>query len=406
MIHRNDPPRRGRSAPRLTRREFAALGGGALLAACTKDLGLLAPLPPGAPRLLASVVPLGLTSVVLDTNNPLANFTQETATGQRIFPTPTVLIVQDLSGQDLNQLFANDPGAAAGTELDLVVTFDVSVFGQINADLGVRFVINDGQKAAYLAAIIKDGVQGLGIAGDINFADPNNYPVFVPVNWGAETTVRFRRTATGEAEIMEVNGVAPNPRALYSGVLPQGPRNFPTIEFGCSSIEAQATIDVQQLFSERPAAAVAGTIAPTHLRIRDTDSTDRLRFRADFTLGAGTNRIDPTTEPVKVTLATPLGGPFYTQTLNGFDVHGKSPRRRWSLNDSEKARTGIERLDIDEDPGNSGALFLRDIRTDLGSQDFSTVTLEVLIGDDRLTGRALLVEKPAGSGKWRLKNEP
>ncbi len=86
-------------------------------------------------------------------------------------------------------------------------------------------------------------------------------------------------------------------------------------------------------------------------------------------------------------------------------MKGQSPRRRWSLSDAERARTGIERLDIDEDPGNSGGLFLRDIRTDLGSQDFSTVTLEVLIGDDRLGGTARLFEKPVGSGKWRLIRE-
>ena len=160
-----------------------------------------------------------------------------------------------------------------------------------------------------LAAIIKDGVQGLAIANGLSFTDPANYPVFIPVNWEAETTVRLRRTATGEAEIMEVNGIAPNPRALYSAGLPQGTRNEPTVEFGCSSSEAQATIDVMQFRSERPATAVPGTLAPTHMRIRDTDSSDRLRLRADFTLGGTSNGLNPASEPMQITLSTPLGGP-------------------------------------------------------------------------------------------------
>ena len=46
-------------------------------------------------------------------------------------------------------------------------------------------------------------------------------------------------------------------------------------------------------------------------------------------------------------LSTPTGGVFYSQTLNGFTVKGNSPRRRWSLDDAERDRTGIERLIID-----------------------------------------------------------
>ncbi len=158
-------------------------------------------------------------------------------------------------------------------------------------------------------------------------------------------------------------------------------------------------------YSERPAAAVQGTLAPTVLRIRDSDSTDKLRLRADFALGALGNGLNPTAEQVMVTLSTPSDGVVYTRVLNGFDVTGKAPRRRWSLSDAEKARTGIERLDIDEDPGNSGAIFLRDVGSDLGNRDFTTVNLELLIGDERLAGSAQLKEKPAGSGMWRLIRE-
>ncbi len=33
---------------------------------------------------------------------------------------------------------------------------------------------------------------------------------------------------------------------------------------------------------------------------------------------------------------------------------GRAPKRRWSLNDAERARTGIEQLLIDEGPNNTG----------------------------------------------------
>ena len=49
----------------------------------------------------------------------------------------------------------------------------------------------------------------------------------------------------------------------------------------------------------------------------DHKPEDRLRFRAEYALGTGTNGIDPTTEPVAIKLST-SAGVFYQQTLNGF----------------------------------------------------------------------------------------
>jgi hypothetical protein len=76
------------------------------------------------------------------------------------------------------------------------------------------------------------------------------------------------------------------------------------------------------------------------------------------------------------------------------------------LIDSECARTGIEQLIIDEDPNNTGTIFFRDMRTDVGTGPFTNVTAEFVVGTDaaadRLTGAATLIEHPAGSGRWRL----
>jgi len=168
LIHNKAGQRLG-----MSRRRFVVGAGGALAAA-----GLTPVLPDWAAlrRLGLGVPPASAaTGVVLDTSNPFANFSQETATGQGVFPTPTVLTVQDINSGDINNLFARDPDAAAGIELDIVVRFDISIFTSANADTGVRFIINDGTgNAAYLCCINNGGTLGVGIARDIQFTDPAN----------------------------------------------------------------------------------------------------------------------------------------------------------------------------------------------------------------------------------------
>lgn len=56
-----------------------------------------------------------------------------------------------------------------------------------------------------------------------------------------------------------------------------------------------------------PESAIAGALRFTRFRLFDAESADQLAFRGDFTLGAGTNGIEPTTEPARI-LATPATG--------------------------------------------------------------------------------------------------
>jgi hypothetical protein len=157
---------------------------------------------------------------------------------------------------------------------------------------------------------------------------------------------------------------------------------------------------------------IAGTLNFTRFRLRDVDSVDRIRFRADYALGAGGNGINPAGEPVRITLSTPAGGQFYPSPdfnpLIGFAPQGPPKKQRWTLSDAERARTGIEQLIFDEGPNNSGAIVLRDFRTNLVDASFSVVNVEIAIGtgatQDKLTGTAYLVEKPWG--RWRLDTEP
>ncbi len=349
-------------------------------------------------------------AVVLNTND-ISNFTlvgtQVPSTG------PNVLTFDDASSADVSGLFAADPDAAPGAgELDLTVTFQVRSTSPANSDADFRVVMNDGaSKAAIAACVVLVGQRGIGLAGPGSSQDAATYLAFYPIDWTqTPVTMRLRRTSDGGCELMEVNGAPPNPRVFLTGAQVAGrTRATPSAELGCFSAEGHANVEVTQFFTQKVAQPVAGTLTFTDFRIRDTDSADRLRFRADFQLGAGTNGIDPATEPVTIKLSVP-GWEFYSQTLNGFTVRGTAPRRRWTLNDAERARTGIEQLVIDEDPNNTGGIFLRDVATELDDVYFGTVTAEIAIGTgalaDRLTGSAQLVEKRFGSGNWQFYREP
>ena len=199
------------------------------------------------------------TGLVLDPSNPTANFTQ--VGGQTALPAPGLLTLDDANAADVIFFFGADPDAAPGTELDLVVSFQIGATTLNNADSGVRFVINDGDTRSAIAACVEvGGLRGLGIAGVGTEADPGTYLAFVPVDWGMPTTLRFRRTASGAAEIMEVNGVAPATRAIVDkDRLAPRTRAGATIEFGCTSPEAAATVGITQL----SATVVPGNQNPT-----------------------------------------------------------------------------------------------------------------------------------------------
>lgn len=194
-----------------------------------------------------AVLALGITTpveaaVTLDPQNP-TNFTRDG--GQSSTPGPALRLTDTSSG-DYIAYFINDPDSIASKDLDLFATFQVITTTPNNADLGARVVISDGvDRSAIAECVIINGVRGIGLLSSI--ASPSNpaaYPVFVPVDWQALTSVQLRRTADGDAEIMEINGVAPSPRALLPAALAPGRiRAFPTVEFGSGSPEAEVTID-------------------------------------------------------------------------------------------------------------------------------------------------------------------
>ena len=376
---------------------------------------------PFAEKILASaatllaVLALGLAApveaaVTLNPNDPIGSGFRKD--GTESFTPGNVLTLTDNNVAGFITFYANDSDAAPNQEVDVIATFQVTATSPDNADGGNWLVINDGiARSAIAACIVKNGIEGIGLYSSGPFHDPDSYLVFVPVEWlRRSVTVRLRRAVNGDAEIVEIDGVAPSPRALLAANnCPPQTKAGATVEFGCASVGAASTVEYAAFRSERVVQPVAGGLSFTSFRLMD--SVDRISFRADYTLGSGSDGINPATETVTIRLSTSSGGQFYPapdmNPLTGFETHGRWPKRRWTLSDAERARTGIERLVIDENSNNSGGISLRDMAAILPDADYATVIVEITIGTgataDRLTGTMSLTQD--SSGRWRLATE-
>jgi hypothetical protein len=273
---------------RISRRRFL-VGGGALAGAALLGQAL----PSGALRRLG-VQALGpavahassrfVPSMVLDTANPLADFTAEG--GEPWTPGPTSLNLNDRSISDLITFYASEPQAAAGRTLDVVAEFQVVAGTPAGADGGTGVVINDGVTTSVVVrCIIKDGIRGVGIAANSRYSESSNYPIFVEADWTAPTSFRVRRTAAGDGQIIELNGTRLVPLPTLSAVnLPSRSRLIPTIEFGCPSVEATANVNWSTFRSEVEAVFAAEVQPPVNADGTSTFNANRGIVPLKFTL--------------------------------------------------------------------------------------------------------------------------
>lgn len=142
------------------------------------------------------------------------------------------------------------------------------------------------------------------------------------------------------------------------------------------------------------------TLCVTRIRIRDAETTDRVRMRGEFALAAGSQGIDPAAEPVSLRLSTPAGVFYHLSVGPGsFDTRGTPGNRRWVLTDTARDSTGVERLVILE----QGEFILVERPVNLPTLAFSSTTFELIIGATFGSVNMEMVESPPGSGSWRLK---
>jgi hypothetical protein len=235
------------------------------------------------PLLLAFAVVLvapadARAGTILDTSNP-SNFTRDGL--QAFTPSPGGLTLRDTSSADYIGFFTTDSDATPGLAVDVVATFQVLQTAPNNADAGVRLVINDGiGTSVILGTVLLDldpdpfnpYERGLALFSPVDtfgydfsatpfshsygpFDRPANWLAFTPVDWMNPTSVRLRRTAAGDAQLIEVNGVAPvSPVFLPKAALALKTRAGSTVEFGAYSVEAETTVVFTEFYSESVAA--------------------------------------------------------------------------------------------------------------------------------------------------------
>lgn len=309
----------------------------------------------------------------------------------------SVLTIADSGGTHL--AFYGDLGATGAGAIEVAASFRINTaVGYVldgGGDSGVRAGFTDGSKW-FMACFVADPNVANGALRVALLLD-GSFSTGIQADWSILTDCTVRRVTDAQGTTFAELTVAGQTERIEARTLPASTRAAPTLEFGCYGDVAKATAEFQSLALNTVKLVPFATFAVRDLRIRDVDTNDALRLRADFALDPDSDGIDPATEMVSLELSNGAGV-FYTQTLNGFDVHGQAPRRRWSLNDAERNRTGIERFDIRED----GAIILGDRHTSIPTLDYSTVDVFLAIGDDAGSAEAQLVEHPAGSGRWRL----
>jgi len=211
---------------------------------------------------------------ILDPSNP-GNFTPDGV--QTFTPLPGMLRLNDTSLSDYIGLVANDAAASPGVAVDVVATFHLLQTAPNNADAGVRIVINDGiETSVILGAVLLDldsdpftpAQRGLALFSPVDtfgydfdtipfshsygpFDRPANWLGFISVDWINPTSVRLRRTAAGDAELIGLNGAPPPiPVFLPNASLPPKTRSGASVEFGAFSLEAEATVVFTEFYSE------------------------------------------------------------------------------------------------------------------------------------------------------------
>jgi hypothetical protein len=324
--------------------------------------------------------------------------------GTGTFQTGIRLIMRDSStaaGDFVNFHCADD----ALFQGEVVLTPRLSVdagFGAANDNnVGVHVTISDGAKEIR-AVLLKAGASALRVAivTPVGFSEGFTFSGLV-VDFG------LRRLADGTAVLSVANPTAGLP-ALEERIspvdLPGTMRQGKCVEFGTYDVPGAASTTNWETLGLPANADFPIGLSLRQIRIRD-DNNDKLRLRANFTLAPGSDDIDPAVDGVKLRLSTPAGQ-FYPAGVDPlqinpgeFEFRDNQRPRRWKLSDAARQRTGVERFEILED---DGSIFFVDRRTNLATASYANVTVQFESGNDRGSGAAVLEERPAGSGRWRL----
>jgi hypothetical protein len=285
----------------------------------------------------------------------------------------------------------------------------------------VRYTVDRTLGPARISGVITtNGASGILTTGDIV-----DWDLTLDANGDPATTARLLGPQSGGNSMVRIAGspVSATPAGLFFDF---SRPEFSLLQFATSSFSSiwqlqgasfhdelvtepgSAWHQPQEPSEQQIAAAELESfrLGTTITRLRINDGVDdRLRLRMLFNLRACGDGMDPAAEPVTLTLSTPLG-PFYPVGPDVFPIqpgelalHETNGVRSWSLTPAGRARTGIERLDIDE---GEGSIVLVDRHANVPVMFFERVTVQVTIGNDQGDSAATLVEEPCESGHWRV----
>ncbi len=292
-----------------TRRDFLRTAGGGLA-----GYGLGRALPPG-------LVGAGVGSALL--GRPRAARAQGTRCvelslpdisgwtelgGQPPFVTSTEVQFRDLNPSDVSALYMHSDCAAPGIAVDVVASFRYQgPPSPNNADGGFRIVINDGQsRSAVLACALLNGTPYLSLAQSGSPSEPATYGVGVAFDWLTQPVeARLRRLADGSAQLVTVNGDPPGQTVFLAPDMVAGrTRLGASFEFGCTSVEGTASVDVTGFYAETTVATTpfASLAARADIWLGPGRAHDRFDLQALATLAAGSDGFDPLTEDVTISL--------------------------------------------------------------------------------------------------------
>ncbi len=311
----------------------------------------------------------------IDPNDPRQNpaYTQD-GTGGTGTSDGTQIIV-DRSNTGSNLAFFRQETSAGGP-----VTVEVNVkltSGVTNGDAGFHFIINPGSGGEVRVGLFAEtgvgtraGILGGGLA-----------PVqSLDFDWPAGGTFRMERTAAGGA-ILHV-GSNSTPEVTEINLSPTSRPGPPTFEFGFLTGNQQDKAFLGAISEVGIVAPPVGLVA-TLLKIFPSGA-EKVQFDAVGTLPAGAS-IDPTTENVELRLSTG-GAEFYPDSRWANPISGFNNGDPWSITNAEKKRTGIESFTISHpDENDQFQVHFVDTKADIPDLDYSTVEVELTIGDDTFT---------------------
>ena len=328
-----------------------------------------------------------------------AGWTKE---GNGTFQVGTPLGVTDPSTApgDFVNFFFSDPSLFSG---DIVLTphFTIGAAGlgvAPDGNTGIHVTISDGVKMVRAYVFTNGGIFRVALA----LAGGGYSNGFTLAGSTLDFTLIRSRNGNGTLSVSNpVVGGTPLAETILATDLADASRQgVMRLEFGSApEVPASNAVNWDTLGLPRNVDFPIG-LTVDEMRLKD-DNNDKVRFRAAFTLGAGSDGINPVTEPITLMMSNAIGQ-FYSANLpaGSFDLKRNDRPVRWALTDAARQSTGIERFDILLD---KKEIFFVDRRTTLPSGSFANVSLTLVIGNDSGTGSVMLVEKPAGSGRWSLR---